>query len=179
MAPADLLEVASSLTRLVGTLHLTKAHASKLKSWAARKGEEIPRAPGDDMATFWRYLHREGHTLLERFDADSVSEHRLQVHRLGCTHCEDVKFNHPESCFDDEAIGLVALAPREVDRQALWPPPEKMSAGDGKHNLKNGTGWQNSYLREAHHAKWAGWRKPQTENSWREDGMNIANSTQS
>ena len=56
--------------------------ASKLKSWAAHTAARvrgIQRAPGNDTGTLWRYLHREGHRLLERFDADPVSEHRLHT----------------------------------------------------------------------------------------------------
>ena len=109
------------------TWHLTKAQALKLKSWAARTAagvKGIRRATGNDMATFWRYLHREGHRLLDRFDADPVREHQLQVHRLG-GHIASME-NSTILKIANEATGLVAFSPGEMDRQALWPPTEEV-----------------------------------------------------
>jgi hypothetical protein len=76
----------TSVTWLSSTWHLTVAQENHLRSWAARLAARvvgITRCPDEEMGQFWRRLHREGHKLLIRFDADPVRMYRTQVHRLG------------------------------------------------------------------------------------------------
>ena len=76
----------TSVTWLSATWLLTAAQERHLRSWAARMAARvvgIARAPDEEMGQFWRRLHREGHKLLIRYDADPVKLYRLQVHRLG------------------------------------------------------------------------------------------------
>ena len=57
-----------------------------MRSWAARLAARvvgIKRYPDEVMGQFWRRLHREGHKLLIRFNADPVRLYRTQVHRFG------------------------------------------------------------------------------------------------
>ena len=78
--------ICTSVTWLSATWHLTAAQESHLRSWAARQAARvagIARFPDEDMGQYWRRLHREGHKLLVRFDADPVQLYRTQVHRLG------------------------------------------------------------------------------------------------
>ena len=98
------------------------------------------------MATFWRHLHREGHRLLEKFDADPVREHLLQVHKL-----------------DGHIARMGGFTRRNGQTSIPAYTRRGSNAGERKHNSKTVTGSQNSYRRKAYHAKWAGWRKPQTE----------------
>ena len=96
--PSDLLEVASVgqedeslqdsdrifadlVGRNVAPHESSNFQADALASITAARVKGDPTR--SEKATFWRYLHREGHRLLEKFDADPVREHRLQVHRLG------------------------------------------------------------------------------------------------
>ena len=76
----------TSVTWLSSTWHLTVAQESHLRSWAARLAARvvgIKRYPDEEMGQFWRRLHREGHKLLLRFNADPVRLYRTQVHRFG------------------------------------------------------------------------------------------------
>ena len=114
--------IGSLLTGLAGTWHLTKAEASMLKSLAARTAARVKgirRAPGSVMAPFWRH-----HQWKDSMPTQCASNACI------CTDCVDTlqggKFNHPENCNDNEATGLVAFSPGEMDRQTLWPPPEEV-----------------------------------------------------
>ena len=102
-------------TWLAGMWDLTNTQASKLMSWRAciaARVKGLRRAPGDDMATLWRNLHREGHGLLEILGADPVREPCLHLHRLGG------HLARMANSDDDEVIGLVAFSPGQMDKHS-------------------------------------------------------------
>ena len=68
-----------ALETSIGTWPLTKAPQNKAKSWAARVAARVKgvhRSPCEDMATFWRHLHREGDKSLTKSDVDPQTDSR-------------------------------------------------------------------------------------------------------
>jgi hypothetical protein len=79
------LAIGSSATWLSSTWHLTRAQENRFASWGARMASRVKgvrRHPDEELGQFWRRLHREGHSLMQRFDWHPVHQCRRMLHRF-------------------------------------------------------------------------------------------------
>ena len=173
--------IGSSLTGLAGTWHLTKAQASKLKSLAARTAawvKGIRRAPGRDMATFLRNLHREGHRLLERFNADLVREHCLQEHRLRRHIARMASSTIPKIAMTTKPLARWRVHQQKGTDKHSGLHPKRFECWRWETQFENWCGIAKLVLEKSSLCE-VGWLgKAANRNGWKEDERSFANSTQ-